>query len=332
MKFKKDKVNIGIIGLGVMGKNHVNICAEHPNYELVGVSDVNQDAVDEVLSKHKVKAFTDYRDLLEIPELDAVVVATPDQFHLEPSVLAAKKKLAIFLEKPIATTIKDAEAIIAATKQNDVKLMVGHTLRYDPRYIAVKQAAQDGKFGEFIHFYARRNATTWSGKRVQGRAEVVIFQGVHDIDFLQWITNDKIIRVSAESVSRNLRDLNVADTIMATLVFSSGAIGLLEQSWGLPYGLPWMLDAQLEVVGTQGAMYIDTRAPSISSFFEKKYTQPEVILGLPGSHYLKDEYNWFYEFLLGNKEASASGEDALSALRVANAIVNSMNQNIAVKI
>lgn len=329
---KNSKINIGIIGLGVMGKNHVRVCNELSNFEILGVADIKQEAVDEIKSKYQVKAFLDYKELLEMPGLDAVVVATSDQFHREPCELAAEKKLSIFLEKPIATSVEDGEAIIEVAKKNDVKLMVGHTLRYDPRYIAVKQAAEENKFGDYVHFFARRNATTWSGKRVQGRAEVVVFQGVHDIDFLEWMTGDKIVRVCAESVTKSMTDLGVADTIVATLKFSNGAVGLLEQSWGLPYGVPWMLDAQLEVVGTKGAMYIDTRAPAISQFLDNKYAQPEVILGLPGSHYLQDEYSWFYDYLAGEKEASASGEEALSALRVAKAIVESMNQKTCVDI
>lgn len=329
---KNSKVKIGIIGLGVMGKNHVRVCNDLLNFEVLGISDVRQEAIDEVQAEYPIKAFLDYEELLEMPGLDAVVIATSDQFHRAPCELAAKKKLSIFLEKPIATSLEDGQAIIDIAKKHDVKLMVGHTLRFDPRYIAVKRAANEGKFGEYVHFYARRNATTWSGKRVQGRAEVVVFQGVHDIDFLQWITEDKIVRVSAEAVTRNMTDLGVADTIVSTLKFSSGAVGLLEQSWGLPYGLPWMLDAALEVVGTKGAMYIDTRAPAISAFFDNKYTQPEVILGLPGSHYLKDEYAWFFDYLMGKKEASAKGEEALSALQVADAIVTSMKNQVVVEI
>lgn len=318
-----DRIGVGIIGLGVMGKNHVRVCKAMPEVELLGVADIRAETVKEISEQYALPGFTDYRELLELPGLQAVVVATSDQFHREPCEQAAAKGLAIFLEKPIATTVEDGQAILEAVNRHKVKMMVGHTLRYDPRYIAVKQAAESGKFGEFVHLFARRNATTWSGKRVQGRAEVVVFQGVHDIDFFHWLTGAKITRVTAEAVTKNMAELGVADTIMATMRFSNGAIAVLEQSWGLPYGLPWMLDAQLEVVGTQGAMYIDTRAPSVAMFFEGKYSQPEVILGLPGAHYLQDEYQWFLAYLAGEKEASATGEEALEALRVAQAIVES---------
>lgn len=329
---KDSVINIGVIGLGVMGKNHIRTCNDLPNFNILGVADIRKEAIDEIKSQYDLNAFLDYREVIDLPGLDAVVIATSDQFHREPCEMAARRGVSIFLEKPIATSVEDGEAILEVTKQNGVKLMVGHTLRFDPRYVSVKQAADDGKFGQFVHFFARRNATTWSGKRVQGRAEVVVFQGVHDIDFLQWVTGEKVVRVFAEAVTRNMTELGVADTIMATLRFSNGAIGLLEQSWGLPYGLPWMLDAQLEIVGTEGAMYIDTRAPAVSTFFDNRYVQPEVILGLPGSHYLKDEYHWFYEFLSGQKEASASGEDALLALQVATAIVESVKKNAIINL
>ncbi len=251
------------------------------------------------------------------------MVATPDQFHREPCELAASKGLHIFLEKPIAASFEDGQAILEARERYGIKLMVGHTLRYDPRYVAIQQAAASGKFGDIIHMYARRNATVWSGRRIEGRAEVVVFQGVHDIDFFHWMTGAKVTRVWAESVSKVLTELGVADTIIATLRFSNGAVALLEQSWGLPYGLPSMLDAQLEVVGTQGAAYLDTRAPSISMFTEDRYTQPDVILNLPGAHYLKDEHEHFLAYLEGEVAPQASGEEALEALRVANAILHS---------
>jgi predicted dehydrogenase len=201
--------------------------------------------------------------------------------------------------------------------------MVGHTLRYDPRYLAVQTAVKEGKLGELIHIYTRRNATVVSGRRLEGRVEAAIFQGVHDLDFCLWITGSKIVRVYAESISKVLTDLHVSDTVMATLRFENGTIGLFEQSWGLPAGLPSPLDAGLEVVGTQGAAYLDLRAQSISMFVNGKYTQPDIIYGLPDLHFLMDEHSWFVAYLNGEVEPKVSGEEAFEALRVADAIVRS---------
>jgi predicted dehydrogenase len=316
-------VRVGVIGLGVMGSRHAQVCSELQDVELIGVADIKGDAVQRVSEQLKVPGYTDYKVLLDQPGLEAVVVATSDQFHREPCERAASRGLHILLEKPIATTLEDGEAILKAVAESGVKLMVGHTLRFDPRYIAVQQAAASGKLGDIIHVYARRNATVWSGRRIEGRAEVVVFHGVHDIDFLHWMTGATVTTVYAESVSKALTELGVADTIMATLRFSTGAIGLLEQSWGLPYGLPSLLDAQLEVVGTEGAAYIDMRASSISMFTDGNYTQPDVILFGPVTHLLRDEYECFLAYLAGQSKPGASGKEALEALYVAEAITRS---------
>lgn len=315
--------SIGVIGLGVFGSRHASVCASHPNFRLVGVADVKQELVDKYSKELGVPGFTDYRKLLELPDIQAVTIATSDQFHHGPCQDAAEKRLSIFLEKPIADTSAHAREIIKNAHAHDVKLMVGHTLRYDPRYIAIRQAFLDGKLGELIHVFARRNATVLSGRRLQGRVDAMIFQGVHDIDFLQWLTGSKVIRVYAEATSNILKDLKVNDTTMSTLRFENGAIGLLEQSWALPAEMPTALDVELEVVGTKGSAYLDLRSQSISIVSGGKLSQPDLIYGLPDQHFLIDEYTHLAKYLSGKAEARVSGEEALSALEVAEAVMRS---------
>ncbi|MGI6251468.1 MAG: Gfo/Idh/MocA family protein [Anaerolineaceae bacterium] len=321
---KQKKVyGIGVIGLGVFGARHAEVCAKHPGFELLGVSDLQPETLRNCSEKLNVPGFLDYREMLDLPGLDAVTIATSDQFHVEPCYHAAQKGLDIFLEKPIADTSENARKIIQHTRTYNVKLMVGHTLRYDPRYLAVKQAQTDGNLGELIHVYARRNATVASGRRLKGRVDAMIFQGVHDLDYLEWLVGSKIEKVYAESTSKILNDLNVNDTTMSTLRFENGVIGLLEQSWALPAGMPSALDVELEVVGTQGSAYLDLRSQSISFFHGGRLTQPDLIYGLPDQHFLIEEYNHFEKHLSGLEDARISGEEALRALIVAEAIMES---------
>lgn len=320
---KRKIYRVGVIGLGVFGSRHAAVSSKLPFYELVGVSDIKQEAVDRVSAQLGVQGYTRYQQMIDESKLDVVIVAVSDQFHQEPVEYAAERGVSIFLEKPIANTLGNAKLILEAVHKNNVKLMVGHTLRYDPRYLAVQAAVKEGKLGDLIHVYARRNATTVSGRRLDGRVEAVIFQGVHDIDFLRWITGSRITKVYAESTSRVLTDMNVSDTVMATMRFENGTIGLLEQSWGLPAGMPSPLDAALEVVGTQGAAYLDLRAQSISMFINGKYSQPDIIYGLPDMHFLYDEHDWFISYLNDEVEPKVSGEEAYETLRVADAIVRS---------
>ncbi len=315
--------SIGVIGLGVFGARHASVCLNHPNFHLVGIADVKEELVKKYSTEFDVPGFTDYRGLLAMPELDAVTIAVSDQFHHGPCKDAANKGIHIFLEKPIADNSVHAQEIINAAAENNVKLMVGHTLRFDPRYMAIKRTIDEGKLGEIIHVYARRNATVKSGRRLQGRVDAMIFQGVHDIDFLQWLTGSKVSKVYAEATSNILKDLKVNDTTMATLRFENGVIGLLEQSWALPADMPTALDVELEVVGTKGSAYLDLRSQSISIIAEGRLSQPDLIYGLPDQHFLIDEYNHFAKYLNGEVEAKVSGEEALSALEVAEAIVRS---------
>lgn len=321
---------VGVIGLGVFGSRHALVSSKHPSYDLVGVADLKQETVDKVSRQLDVPGYTDYRQMIEESNLDAVIVATSDQYHTEPCEFAASRGLHIFLEKPIANTLENARSIIESARNNKVKLMVGHTLRYDPRYLAIQAAVKEGKLGDLIHVYARRNATIASGRRLEGRVEAAIFQGVHDIDFCRWLTGSEITKVYAESVSRILKDLNVSDTVMATMRFANGTIGLLEQSWGLPVGMPTLVDAELEVVGTEGAAYLDLRSQSISLVTSGKLSQPDIIYGLPDQHFLADEHEWFVSCLMDEVEPKISGEEAYEALRVADAIVRSSRTSVPV--
>lgn len=315
--------SIGVIGLGVFGARHASVCLHHPNFRLVGISDVKKDLVSKYSNEFEVPGFTDYRSLLALPGIDAVAIAVSDQFHHGPCKDAAKKGINIFLEKPIADNSAHAQEILESVKQSNVKLMVGHTLRFDPRYLAIKRTIDEGKLGKIIHVYARRNATVKSGRRLEGRVDAMIFQGVHDIDFLQWLTGSKITKVYAEATSNILKDLKVNDTTMATLRFKNGVIGLLEQSWALPESMPSPLDVELEVVGTEGSAYLDLRSQSISIISSGKLNQPDLIYGLPDQHFLIDEYDHFAKYLKGEVQAKVSGEEALSALEVAEAVMRS---------
>ena len=324
--------SIGVIGLGVFGSRHASVCLNHPNFHLLGVADTKPELVEQFTKEYGVPGFTDYRKLLDIPNLQVVTIATSDQFHHGPCKDAAEMGLNIFLEKPIADNSTHAKEIIENANRHNVKLMVGHTLRYDPRYIAVRQMVLDGQLGKIIHIYARRNATITSGKRLQGRVDAMIFQGVHDIDFLQWLTGSKICKVYAEASSNLLKDLHVNDTTMSTLRFENGVIGLLEQSWALPAGMPSALDVELEVVGTEGSAYLDLRSQSISVFTAGTLRQPDLIYGLPDQHFLIDEYNHLAKYLSGKTEPKVSGEEALSALEVAEAIMQSAQNGTPVLI
>ena len=312
-----ERMRAAVVGVGVMGRRHAQAIKEFPGTELVAVVDAVHDRVVAVGNELEVPWYTEYRDMLEKEQLDAVVVATADPYHRDPTIDALHRSLAVLLEKPVADTLHDAEAILQAMRETNGKVMVGHTLRYDNRYQAVAEARQDGKLGNIIHIYARRNATTWSGRRIGGRTSVTVFQGVHDFDAIRWITGAEVQRVYAVAASKALTDLGVADTVMVTLQLSDGSVAQVEQSWAVPYGVPAMLDARMEVVGTGGAAFIDMTPQGLSLFVDDRFSQPDTIYSDPGLHMLKDMYSRFCGYVRGESEPVASLEDGVAALKVA---------------
>jgi predicted dehydrogenase len=312
-----EPLRLGVIGLGAMGLRHAQAIVELPGTELAAVSDVNAETLARVTAQYGVAGYADYRELLRHPGLQGVVVVTPDALHREPCVAAAAAGLPVLLEKPLASTLEDGQAIVAAARERGTALMVGHIVRYSPRYIAVREAIRAGKLGEILHIYTRRNATVNSGRRLGGRVSPALFQYIHDLDALRWLTGLEVERVYAEAASKVLAEFGVPDSCFATLRFRGGAIAGMETSWALPAGVPNLLDAKLEVVGTQGVANIDEASQGISFFMDGRYSLPEMTYFVPPLHVLKDEITRFADVVQAGAEPSASGDDALAALRIA---------------
>jgi predicted dehydrogenase len=133
--------------------------------------------------------------------------------------------------------------------------MVGHILRFDPRYVQVFDAAAPEKLGAVIHVRAKRNSTRATARRLGKRSSILFYMGVHDIDAMQWIARSRISRVYAQN--REVLDTGNEDALYAVVNFENGAIGSLDYSWAWPDGLMNGYRAALEIVGTRAAAYLD---------------------------------------------------------------------------
>ena len=184
-------------------------------------------------------AYSDFTELLRRDDLDAVSVCTPDGLHREPCERAFEGGRHVLVEKPIATTVEDAEAIVAAARRAGVVLLVGHCLRFDPRYDQARQAVARGELGPIQTIYTRRANTVAAQDRLGGRCTLPLFLGVHDYDVMRWLADSEVERVTAESKWGLLREQGfpVEDANCALLRFASGVLGIAELNWILPRGL-----------------------------------------------------------------------------------------------
>jgi UDP-N-acetylglucosamine 3-dehydrogenase len=328
-----DKLGVGVIGVGTFGSLHARVYGQLRQCQLKAVADLNPGRLEQVSSALGVEGYTDYLELLERDDVDAVSICTTDEFHVEPAVAAASAGKHLFVEKPLALTPQDCDTIIEAANASGVKLMVGHILRFDPRYVAAYEEIRDGRIGELIHLFVRRNNSLLSAKRLSGHTSVLFFLGIHDIDFVNWCVGAKARRVYAEATSKTLED--TPDTVLAVLAFPSGTIASLEVSWVLPESFPGGLDARFEAVGTAGAVYVNGGCETVAIAHER-FEQPELFYA-PELHgdlvgVLRDELASFLKCVIRDSEPIVGGEDAKAAVEVACAIERSLESGSVVKV
>jgi len=221
----------------------------------VGVADLDPARVAEVEKTTNARGFTDIRDLLAVPGLQAVSICLPDRLHEEATIAAAEAGKAILLEKPLAHSAAAARRIVEAVERNGVRLMIGHILRFDARYVQVYEAAAEAKLGAPIHLRAKRNAVRSVARRLGAHSSILFYMGVHDVDAMQWIGRSRIARVFA--AKNEALGTGNEDALYAVLHFENGAIGSLDYSWAWPDGLMSGFRSAFEIVGTRSAAALD---------------------------------------------------------------------------
>jgi len=329
-----DKLGAAVIGLGMMGERHAAVWAELPTTRIVSVYDVVEEKTQSLATQLGCHAAESIEDVLSQPGVDLVSVCTDDQRHLEPCLAAAAAGKHILLEKPLATTLEDCDRIIEACATAGLKLMVGHIVRFDPRYALAKQAIDEGKVGEIVQVYGRRNNIIDSGRRIGPRTSVAYFLGVHDLDLMRWFVGSEVLKVHAESACKVLADIAAEDSIMALLRYENGAIGCLETCWVMPRGVPCTLDARLEVIGTEGMVRATVGDEGCSIINDHRTTRPDILYGplLHGEQQgaLRTQLAHFADCVLNDRAPLISPADARAAVEIACAIHESLRSGAPV--
>jgi len=327
-------LKVGVIGLGFFGLRHARIYAEHLSAELVGVCDRDSDRTDEATGITGAAGFSDYRELLGLPGLQAVSICLPDRLHEEAAIAAAEAGKAILLEKPFAPTASAARRIMETAENNGVRLKVGHILRFDPRYVQTFHAAAPERLGEPIHLRAKRNAVRSTARRLGDASSILFYMGVHDVDAMQWIARSRICRVYAQK--RSVLGHGNEDALYAVVNFENGAIGSLDYSWAWPDGLMNGFRSSLEIVGTRSAAYLDC---TDQGFFVVEddgtsggdtHLWPEVNGRIAGD--LADELDHFIKATLTGRPYLQHYREAFDAIPVLDALARSAETGLPVDV
>ncbi|HMO58873.1 MAG TPA: Gfo/Idh/MocA family oxidoreductase [Roseiflexaceae bacterium] len=329
-------VGFGVIGAGIVGGAwHAHVYSRLPHARLVAVCDLDAQRAAAVADAcGSAAVYTDYRELLARPDIAAVSVATPDFAHREIAVAAAEAGKHILVEKPLATTVADAEAIVAAARRAGVKLMVDFHNRVNPLFVAAQRSLRAGEIGRPAYIYARLSNTTYVPTRMlawAGRSSALWFLASHTVDLARWLLEDEPQRVYAVSRAGILQGLGVdaPDFHTAIVEFRGGAVVNLESAWILPESAPNIFDFKVEILGSTGAIAIngsDHRA--IETYTTAGARLPD-LFGMPGGEsprlhgFVLESIARFVDAVVDDQPLPATGEDGVRATQVLAAIAES---------
>lgn len=250
------KVKCGVIGLGFFGEKHAEVLADMEGVELSAVCTRRPGRLKEIAERFGVaKTYTNYKDLLADDEIDVVNIVTHYKDHHRIAVDALESGKGVFLEKPMASTVEECSAIVKAAGSAKGLFMVGHICRFDTRMTSAKDAIREGRIGKIVYMYARRNLSATIGAEVLDKISALMGDGIHDTDLMLWFAGCKIKTVYAQEV--RIGNYKYDDIGCAMYRFENGAVGVIESAWSLPENTPFQIDARFEIIGTEGAIYID---------------------------------------------------------------------------
>jgi scyllo-inositol 2-dehydrogenase (NAD+) len=254
---------VGVIGTGWIGEIRARVCAEHPLVESLHLAEIDPARLARVAKATGARtATTDYHDLLARPDVDLVFVSTtPETTHypITRACLLARKHT--FLEKPMGLELKEADEIMALAREAGVKLTIGYTQRFNPKYAYVKQCVADGTLGRPVTALVSRNISRSLGNKIGGRIRLspAVMEATHDLDFILWCLEGlRPTRVYAQSVYRIMEQAHgVPDCTWIVVTMEDGTAFTIGAGWALPPGYPHFSTATIEFVATEGALLID---------------------------------------------------------------------------
>jgi UDP-N-acetyl-2-amino-2-deoxyglucuronate dehydrogenase len=251
---------IAIVGCGAIGRVHARAVHGMDNARLVAVSDIRTETVAGFAKEFNCNAYYDYVEMFDREKPDLVCVCTPSGTRLDICHAAAERGVNLLVEKPLDIVLSRTKRVIDVCEEAGIKLGCVFQLRFMPVFRNLKKAVTDGRFGRCIlgnayticyrsqEYY---DSGGWRGTVAQDGGGALMNQGIHSVDLLRWIMGD-VKSVFAYKASLT-HDIEVEDTVTAVLRFESGAMGTLEATTSVQYGI----DKRIEVYGTEGTGIIE---------------------------------------------------------------------------
>ncbi|GAA3408022.1 Gfo/Idh/MocA family protein [Paenibacillus hodogayensis] len=323
-------MKVAIVGCGGLGNVHASCYAQIPGVTVVGVCDTDRELVQQMAERTGATAYESFDDMLEQSGCEVVSVTLPSFLHKPFSIKAAQAGKHVICEKPIALNLEDAADMIRVCEENNVRLFVGHVVRFFPEYAQMHDKIKQGALGRVGVAHAKRIGSHPGERRHWFKEDdksggVVIDLMIHDIDFLRWSIGE------VKSVFGFRKVEGFVDYATATLVFENGAVANVEAHWGYPG--PFTTAA--EIAGSSGVIRSDS-SKTISLQVRKAASESSSgpFVDIPQSPGYRSpfqlEISHFIECIRDSKESLVTARDAYKALEIGLAIEESARSGQAV--
>jgi myo-inositol 2-dehydrogenase/D-chiro-inositol 1-dehydrogenase len=331
-----NKISIGILGLGRIGKIHLqNIVTKIDNAEVVTAINPSLEGQSFAEKFNIPNVSSDPGIVFNNPDIDAVMICSPSPTHADYITRAAESGKSIFCEKPLDLSLTKIQEIITVTEKYDVPLMIAFNQRFDPDFSKVKGMVDEGKIGDLRTIkITSRDPAPPPINYIKSSGGMFLDMTIHDFDMARHIAGSEVKEVFAQG--RNLVDPAIGqagdiDSGIVLLSFENGASAVIENSRQASYGY----DQRLEVFGSKGMVQADNNLKDTHRFWDENGSHQSRSLDFFIDRYQEsylNETNVFIQSLFEGKTPPVTGEDGLQATIIALAANKSMAENRPIKI
>jgi predicted dehydrogenase len=336
-----ETIGLAIIGCGTTGQIRAGVARQYPGVGWLGLCDVKRDLGRKLAEDLHADYFTtDAQELIARPEVNAVMVLTDENKHTEPALLAIERGHKLFIEKPLATDVRESAQILGAITEAGIDACVGYTQRFRRRFLTIKERLVQGQIGD-VHSVMTRALmnrmvpiATISKTSERRNLTPMVVSGTHSLDMSMWLLEGKTpVSVYARSTDRVLGELGTKDSTFGIFTMDDGAIFSMNISWALPAVWPGSVyGLEIGIVGTTGVIDVEdthrdlvlaTEAKLPAGYTTEGYTPPmerhvDFLTSYPPGDVwnkqlwgpMKEEtMSWFTRILLGTETPHASAAD-----------------------
>ncbi len=261
------RIGLAIVGAGRVGLFRGEVAARHAQVDWIGIAEKIPARAKLVAERIGADFVTsDYRELLERPEVTAAIISTDEHLHVDPIMASLERKHSLMIEKPLATDLADSARVLAAIQRSGVDAVVGYTQRFRRRWLAAKEKVRTGQLGDVTLVTSRafmnRLVAIDNYRRTDRPEEIspMVISGTHALDVVMWMMEAKTpVEIYARSVDKALGPTyGGIDATAGVISFSDGSLYHASISWALPVAWPGAVySLEVGIVGTEGVLTID---------------------------------------------------------------------------